>query len=352
MSFLSKLSKLKKSSSSAQSRKGLVKTNEPEESLLPKSYVREEDDAVKRLKELRKKELLKNGGDVHKKSAAKKESSLKSSTTKSSSRRPKNRDSHSETTYKRKIGERTKGASYQGSNNVISRKEHTKKMSFDELMKQAETNKTKPEIDMNKQNLPKPARRLSKPGFKPSKYARNNQIAKANSTDLNSERKSHNSNNLRDTPSLSKPSGEESPVVVQIPKNNFARPNEKIRKMLDSRKRSHKRQYDYDDEEEDDMSDFIEDDEGEEDSYHNYDRRKADRDPGYDRDEIWAMFNKGKKRSDYGYDDYYEDDMEANEFEIMEEEEEARKIARIEDKQEEAWLKSHEAAKKKRKNFR
>ena len=41
--------------------------------------------------------------------------------------------------------------------------------------------------------------------------------------------------------------------------------------------------------------------------------------------------------------------MEANEMEILEEEEMARKMARLEDKREEAWLKKHEEEKRRRK---
>lgn len=93
------------------------------------------------------------------------------------------------------------------------------------------------------------------------------------------------------------------------------------------------------------MDDFIEDDEDE--GYHS--KSKHSNGPGYDRDEIWAMFNRGKKRSEYDYDELEDDDMEANEMEILEEEEMARKMARLEDKREEAWLKKHEEEKRRRK---
>ncbi|MBL3706193.1 hypothetical protein GI582_26415, partial [Sulfitobacter sp. BDSS02] len=99
------------------------------------------------------------------------------------------------------------------------------------------------------------------------------------------------------------------------------------------------------DEEDNDMDDFIEDDEDE--GYHS--KSKHSNGPGYDRDEIWAMFNRGKKRSEYDYDELEDDDMEANEMEILEEEEMARKMARLEDKREEAWLKKHEEEKRRRK---
>lgn len=80
------------------------------------------------------------------------------------------------------------------------------------------------------------------------------------------------------------------------------------------------------------MDDFIEDDEEEQ---------------GFNRDEIWAMFNKGKKRRDFE-NDYESDDMEVNEMDIMEEEERATKMAKLEDKREEEWLKKHEQEKRRR----
>ena len=101
-----------------------------------------------------------------------------------------------------------------------------------------------------------------------------------------------------------------------------------------------KRYYGDEDEDEDDMDDFIDDDDDEEAEYV--------KDHGYDRDEIWAMFNKGKRRSDYLDYDEDADDMEANEVEILQEEERASKMARLEDKREEKWLKMHEEEKSRR----
>lgn len=84
---------------------------------------------------------------------------------------------------------------------------------------------------------------------------------------------------------------------------------------------------DYDEEEEDeddDMDSFIASDE--EDQYQEGD---------YDRDEIWAMFNRGKSRSAFEhYDDYDSDDMEATGAEIFEEENKSKRRAEIEDRKE------------------
>lgn len=60
MSFLSKLSELKKTKPKTVISPPQKANKQEEISLLPKNYVREEDPAVTRLKELRRQELLKN----------------------------------------------------------------------------------------------------------------------------------------------------------------------------------------------------------------------------------------------------------------------------------------------------
>lgn len=74
--------------------------------------------------------------------------------------------------------------------------------------------------------------------------------------------------------------------------------------------------------EDDDMDSFIEED-GED------HRSRA----GYDREEIWAMFSRGRKRT-HAHDDYDSDDMEATGAEIFEEEMASKKRALMEDKRE------------------
>lgn len=79
MSFLSKLSKIRKSTTAS---KVTIQDPSPkkidrERSLLPKNYIRDEDPAVKRLKELRRQELLKNGA-LAKKSGVKRKRSTSS----------------------------------------------------------------------------------------------------------------------------------------------------------------------------------------------------------------------------------------------------------------------------------
>ncbi|CAH2350494.1 protein Spt2p [[Candida] railenensis] len=104
----------------------------------------------------------------------------------------------------------------------------------------------------------------------------------------------------------------------------------------------------YRDEYEDDSDNdsFIaSDDEEEEDAS----RGHAD----YDRDEIWAIFNRGKKRSHFennGYDSA--DDMEATGAEILEEEMRSKRRAELEDKREWEEEQRRAAAKRAKKSGR
>ena len=63
------------------------------------------------------------------------------------------------------------------------------------------------------------------------------------------------------------------------------------------------------------------------------------RSQGYSKDEIWEIFNRGKKRSYYDrYDDYDSDDMEATGTEILEDEERTLKQAKLDDLREQKLL--------------
>lgn len=88
-------------------------------------------------------------------------------------------------------------------------------------------------------------------------------------------------------------------------------------------------EYEYDDS---DLDSFIasEDDEEERDRYSRHDGQD------YDRDEIWAIFNRGKKRNYYNRfdDDSDVDDMEATGADILEEEQASRRRAELEDRRE------------------
>uniref|UniRef100_A0A0L0NQA3 SPT2 chromatin protein n=1 Tax=Candidozyma auris TaxID=498019 RepID=A0A0L0NQA3_CANAR len=113
------------------------------------------------------------------------------------------------------------------------------------------------------------------------------------------------------------------PKALRIP-IPARRPNSQLEEKLRQKKpqvdrrdgRGH-----YEEEDDLDMGSFIASDEEEE----QYPR-------DYDRDEIWAMFNRGRKRQ--FHDDYDSDDMEATGAEILEEEARSKKRAMEEDRRE------------------
>ncbi|SCU85804.1 LANO_0C05468g1_1 [Lachancea nothofagi CBS 11611] len=316
MSFLAKLSQLKKLAPRVEEKSRKKDVGKEDKSkiidplkiegpLFPKHYVREEDPAIKRLKELRRKEQLKNAAALGKKTPA------------PASRKKKDESTlDTETKFRRKAGESTK--IHRPVKAVV--REPIKKLSFDELMKQAEEKATSPPKTLSGNGqTPRPAPRVpfkqaanrtQKEGFR-SKF-RQGQRDTSHPRKADIERPTHK----QQRPPVSKPS--------------IAQPNAKLRKKLDIiKQRRQSKHHESDDGE--DLDDFIEDDDEEQD---------------YNRDEIWAMFNKGKRRRDFGSDD--ESDMEANEMEILEEEEHAAKMARLEDKKEEQWLKKHEQQKRKK----
>ena len=71
------------------------------------------------------------------------------------------------------------------------------------------------------------------------------------------------------------------------------------------------------------------------DSFIASDEEEEQAEPDYDRDEIWAMFNRGKSRAYYDkFNDDDSDDMEATGAEIFEEEQRSKRRAALEDKKE------------------
>lgn len=100
-------------------------------------------------------------------------------------------------------------------------------------------------------------------------------------------------------------------------------PSEKLQAQLKGRQSATREEEVSDD---DDWGSFIASDEEEEEQAYGGD---------YDRDEIWSMFNKGRKRSYYTqYDDEDSDDMEATGAEIFEEEQRSKRRAMEEDMKE------------------
>lgn len=136
----------------------------------------------------------------------------------------------------------------------------------------------------------------------------------------------------------------------------FAQP---MKKLLDKRKKIKDADYGIE-MMDDEMDDFIVDDEEdnfivddeEEDRRSGYRGGRREDEYGYDRDEIWSMFNRGKRRSDY-VDDYEDlSDMEATGADVLMEEQRSARRAREEDDEEERELKKHAMEKAKRKKSR
>ncbi|CEP63307.1 Spt2p LALA0_S07e07162g [Lachancea lanzarotensis] len=321
MSFLAKLAQLKRSSEQLQGSKsakdssnGVAKKNgtsqmrslSNEAPLLPSNYVRQEDPAVKRLKELRRKEKVKIAVKSGKKIPAP-----------SSERKKKEGPSmmNTDTKFRRKVGDYSNGSVKPVQ--PIQRAP-MKKLSFEELMKQADEG----------------AKSLIEPSATAHNVSSGKEKSKVRAVQL--EKPKRDSSVKKKISMPPRPHEGKKKTIpktrqISVPAPSIAQPNAKLRKKLDLMRKTKQVKNDYSDEE-NDMDDFIEDDE-----------KEAE----YNRDEIWAIFNKGRKRRDFESDD--ESDMEANEMEILEEEEQASKLARLEDKKEEQWLKRHEE--KKRRKF-
>ncbi|CEP21423.1 unnamed protein product [Cyberlindnera jadinii] len=147
----------------------------------------------------------------------------------------------------------------------------------------------------------------------------------------------------RKTPSVPTNSRcEVKPKIVKpsVPKP-LARPSKKLQEKLDAKRRargeyqsSTRYNNDYEDEGEDDYmsDDFIVDDDEDDEPREDRRRRGSSHDPGYDRDEIWQMFGKNRRK----YTDYDDDlsDMEATGEDIFDEEFRSEKRARMEEKAE------------------
>lgn len=166
MSFLAKFSQLRKKPAAGNDARGSEqkrqsKLNESQEdplrdesSLLPQKYVREEDPAIRRLKELRRKEQLKNAP--------------KNKPAAPSRKRKDENSANTETKFRRKVGE-----SLQSRKPVAPvKRTPLKKLSFDELMKEAEEKSKNPSTDpidstsRSKALQNNPPVRLQRPGFK------------------------------------------------------------------------------------------------------------------------------------------------------------------------------------------
>lgn len=275
----------------------------------------------------------------------------------------KSRNRSSTTTAKRTIISRKK---YSDDNKDISAFPK-KKMKFSELMKQAEKVDISSTVNngftYDKQKKPIDSRfkkplesRISK---KPT--GRNLMTAsKRNPSDLAKQKRYSATKVSREKPStgerlLNKKnpriSGEDSTHSV-LERNlktenrrtvGFRGPSEKLKKKLDARKKMEKTRNYYDEDSYDDEDDdFIVHDEEQ-------DYNDDEADTGYDRNEIWNIFNRGKKARSYDYDDYDdESDMEATGDQVFDEEDYSNRQALLEEKREKQLEKEHYRQKMKR----
>lgn len=210
----------------------------------------------------------------------------------------------------------------------ISMKSQSKKMNFNELMRKASS------IDTTKLSITL----KNKPKQCPSPQNQAIQPSRCNQTQGTQLKHSNSKSLCNSTPK---------DTILQLHKFTRAplpirQPSSQVKQMLsfDSRlsnRTSHKLSKPQDSElldSEDDMRSFIVSSEEEELARGS---RSLSRDaPEYDREEIWAIFNRGKKRSYYQdrVADEDSDDMEATGAEILREEHESRRKAELEDKRE------------------
>jgi len=327
----------KSSSSSTAASQKPVRSSSSSQSLSSYSeHPRVIDPAVQRLKELRRLENAKKEASQPKPKTQRRKSASSSTTGAASIRRrtPEVRIKESVMT------ERPRSSSPQ------------KRLTFAELMKQAQdktktlkdpkseepvetptsagkyVSKTQPKVTQPKysinrdQRLNSAAQDIRRPVQKTSTSSSS---STARPTGRHATAKS---GSLKSAPtsSASKPQRPQRPVGYSTTKpKELAKPSAKLQAKLDAKRkreqerRERTRQENYDSYE----SDFVEDDE-EDDVY--------EKDPGYDRDEIWKMFSRGRSRNDYIRDDEEDlSDMEATGDEVMKEEMRSAKRARMEE---------------------
>lgn len=113
--------------------------------------------------------------------------------------------------------------------------------------------------------------------------------------------------------------------------------------------------YRYEDDDYDSQDDgfIVDDDDDDNDGHANNMERRLEREydqmksQGYSKNEIWEIFNRGRKRNYYDRDEYDSDDMEATGTEILEDEERTLKQAKLDDLKEQRLLEKKAAEKRK-----
>lgn len=229
----------------------------------------------------------------------------------------------------------------------IVQKPVAKKLKFNDLMKKAsKIDQSSLSIKLRqKTQSPDSLKTTSKSNIKPVHSSNLPQTSRSmsppNSKSVDSRKITSNRQRDSISPQVNEPRSK-APIPIRKPSTTLQQ-KLKVKKPVSNSKSS--RSYDNDQdsyESDEELDDFIVSDEEE----------VAEPVVDYDRDEIWAMFNKGKKRSHFSYDDYDSDDMEATGAEILDEEYRSRRTAEIEDRREameEARLAALKQAKKRKK---
>lgn len=206
-----------------------------------------------------------------------------------------------------------------------------KKMNFNELMQKAS------QIDQNKLSISFRAKSKSPTADRAESATKNNgpkrastprQISRNLEPVMEKSRIAH-SKQRKDSSSLKpayqRPASEKREPQTVIP---IRKPSSKLEARLKTLKRDTRKAHTHsDDYQSEDLDDFVVDDEDDFEATNGADT--------YDKDEIWALFNRGKKRSYFDrYDDYDSDDMEATGAEILDEEQKSRFRGELEDRKE------------------
>lgn len=386
------------------------------------SYVEDDDPAVRRLKEARRKERerLQELKDLKAGSSSKKKTAPRSASTPASLSKPRAQKSTSSSPHSRKTPQnasaspplpgatksRFKNKPYlKTPQNIVpvpSNGPAAPKLSFKELMKQAESI-DKPAV------ASLPFKAAAKPQTKePSKAYQSLQKSRSRENEASHSALSSRRNGSR-PPAIPPPKLAEKPNIPTGPRGrtfqtekdlpsklqnrqpSLAKPSPELLRKLKKRQSQlqsnfrrgpysanqrgplpdkPKDAYDIDASDEEDYDEygygygyndyeddgFIVNDEEEEDGYDNdaeYRRRRRREkerqmeSQGYNKDEIWEIFNRGRKRSYYDRDGYDTDDMEATGTEILEDEERTLRQAKLDDLKEQKLLEKKAAEKRK-----
>lgn len=192
------------------------------------------------------------------------------------------------------------------------------KMSFSELMKKASSiDQSKMSIELKaKTKTPEPRRKTPERRTPEGRTPEGRALEKA-ARDV----KGGVSRRIPKPQHASKPVAQENAARRPLP---MRQPSAKLQSKLQQRTSRSRATAAESEEDDSDMGSFIASDEEEQVSYGQ----------DYDRDEIWSMFNRGRKRSHFEQYDSDSDDMEATGAEILEEEAFSKRLAAEDDRRE------------------